>query len=62
MLYKGPAVVPSEDLEPIFPILSEPTDKLPLSAQRHWPGQVDKILDEQTTVTRNKVYQQYLVR
>ena len=62
VLYKGPAVVPSENLESIPPILSDPRKKLPLSAQRHRPGQVDRILDEQTTVTRNKVYQRYLVR
>ena len=35
VLYKSPAMVPSEDLEPIFPILSDLTDKLPLSAQKH---------------------------
>ena len=62
VLYKGPAVVPNENLEPIPPILSDPRNKLPLSAQRHRLGQVDRILDEQTTVTRNKVYQRYLVR
>ena len=55
-------MIPSENLELISPILSDPRNKLPLSAQRDRRGQVDKILDEQTTVTRNKVYQQYLVR
>ena len=55
-------MVPRENLEPISPILSDPRNKLSLSAQRHRPGQVDKILDEQTTVIRNKVYQRYLVR
>ena len=62
VLYKGPAVVPSEDFEPISPIVSDPTDKLPSLAQRHRLGQVDKILDEQTTITRNKIYQRYLIR
>ena len=32
VLYKGPAVVPSEDLEPIPTYLSDPTHKIPLSA------------------------------
>ena len=62
VFYKGPAVVPSENLEPISLILSDPTDKLPSSAQRHQPRQVDKILDEHITITRNRVYQCYLVR
>ena len=62
VLYKGPIVVPSEDLEPISPILSDTTNKNPSLAQKHLSGQVDKILDKQTTVTKNKVYQRYLVR
>ena len=32
VLYKGLAVVPSEDLEPISPILSDSTNKIPPSA------------------------------
>ena len=31
-LYKGPGVVPSENLEPISPILSDPTNKNPSSS------------------------------
>ena len=38
VLYKGPVVVPSEDLEPISPILSAPTNKILPSAQRHQSG------------------------
>ena len=35
VLYKGPAVVPSEDLKPIPTYLSDPTQKIPPLAQKH---------------------------
>ena len=37
VLYKGPAVAPSEDLEPISTYLSVPTHKIPPLAQKHRP-------------------------
>ena len=58
--YKGLAVEPSEEIEPLSTLESEPIH--PPSAQRHQCGQIDRILDEQTIVTRNQVYQRYLVR
>ena len=58
--YRGPAVEPSEELEPSSSLEREPSP--PPSIQRHRRRQVDRILDEQTTVTRNRVYQRYLVR
>ena len=58
--YRGPTMEPSEELKPLFTLESEPIH-LP-SNQRHRRRQVDQILDEQTTVTRNQVYQRYLVR
>ena len=58
--YRGPAVEPSEELEP--PSSLERELSLPSSVLRHRRRQVDQILDEQTTVTRNRVYQCYLVR
>ena len=58
--YTGPAVEPSEELEPLSSLEREP-NPLP-TVQRHRRRQVDRILDEQTTVTRNQVYQHYLVR
>ena len=58
--YRGPAVEPSKELEPPSSLEREPSP--PPSNQRHRRRQVDRILDEQTTVTRNQVYQRYLVR
>ena len=49
--YRGPAVEPSEELEPPSSLEREPSP--PPSNQRHQRRQVDQILDEQTTVTRN---------
>ena len=60
MPYRGPTVEPSEELEPSSSLEREPSP--PPSIQRHRHRQVDRILDEQTTVTRNRVYQRYLVR
>ena len=51
---------PSEELEPISSLKRELNP--PPSAQRHRRRQIDRILDEQTTATRNRVYQRYLVR
>ena len=50
----------SEELELPSSLEREPSP--PPSIQRHRCRQVDQILDEQTTVTRNQVYQRYLVR
>ena len=58
--YRGPTVEPSEELEPLSSLEREP-NPLP-SVQRHRHRQVDQILDEQTTVTKNWVYQRYLMR
>ena len=58
--YRGLAVEPSKELEPSSSLEREPSP--PPSIQRHRRRQVDRILDEQTTVTRNQVYQRYLVR
>ena len=58
--YKGPTMEPSEELELLSSLEREPNP--PPSVQRHWRRKVDQILDEQTTVTRNRVYQRYLVR
>ena len=58
--YRGPAVEPNEELELPSSLEREPSP--PPSNQRHRRRQVDQILDEQTTVTRNRVYQCYLVR
>ena len=60
MPYRGPAMEPSEELEPSSTLERGPSP--PPSIQRHWHRQVDRILDEQTTVTKNRVYQCYLVR
>ena len=51
---------PSEELEPLSSLEREPSH--PPSVQRHRRRQVNRILDEQTTVTKNQVYQHYLVR
>ena len=58
--YRGPAVEPSQELKPLSSLEREPSH--PPSGQRHQHRQIDRILDEQTTVTRNRVYQRYLVR
>ena len=55
MPYRGPAVEPSEELE--LPSFLEREPSPPPTIQRHRRMQVDQILDEQTTVTRNRVYQ-----
>ena len=49
--YRGPAVEPMEELEPPSSLEREPNP--PPSNKRHRRRQVDRILDEQTTVTRN---------
>ena len=49
--YKGPVVEPNEEIEPLSTLESEPIH--PPSAQRHQHGQIDRILDEQITVTKN---------
>ena len=59
VLYKGPAVEPSKELE--LPSSLERDPSPPPSIPRHRRRQVDRILDEHTTVTRNWVYQRYLV-
>ena len=58
--YRGPTVEPRKKLEPLSSLEREPNP--PPSIQRHRRRQVDRILDEQTTVTKNRVYQRYLVR
>ena len=58
--YRGPAVEPSKELEPSSSLEREPSP--PPSIQRHQCRLVDRILDEQTIVTRNWVYQRYFVR
>ena len=58
--YRGPAVEPSKENELPSSLEREPSP--PPSIQRHQHRQVDRILDEQTTITRNRVYQHYLMR
>ena len=60
LYHTGPAVEPREELELPSSLEREPSP--PPTIQRHRHRQVDRILNEQTTVTRNRVYQHYLMR
>ena len=60
--YNKPALIPSEPFE-LDPILeSETPPECPLAIPLAWRDRVERILDDQAIVTRNKGYQRYLVR
>ena len=60
--FTGQAAIPSDPFEPASPFVSEPTPERPPAPLRGRRELIDRILDEQITNTRNRVYQRYLVR
>ena len=60
--YIEPALIPSEPFEPDPILESEPPPECPPAIPLARRDRVERILDDQAIVTRNKGYQRYLVR
>ena len=60
--YIEPSLIPSKPFEPDPILESEPPIECPLAISLAWRDRVERILDDQAIVTRNKGYQRYLVR
>ena len=60
--YNEPTLIPSEPFEPDPFLESEPLPKCPPAIPPTQRDRVERILDDQAIVTRNKGYQHYLVR
>ena len=60
--YNELALIPSEPCEPDPILESETSPECPLAIPPAQIDRVERILDDQAIVTRNKGYQHYLVR
>ena len=61
--FKGQAAIPSDPFEPTSPFIeSEPLLEIPPAKRRGQRESIERILDEQITTTRNRVYHRYHVR
>ncbi|KAG0466983.1 hypothetical protein HPP92_018563 [Vanilla planifolia] len=60
--YKEPVEIPSEPFEPESPpLVSEPLPECPQACFKKASEQIEKIIDDKITNTRNKQYRKYLV-